>query len=129
VKNQPGINRIPVNNLPNGRVVRKVPKPFARPSITIGTPPTERREWRTVRAYEIREGDVIPGLGMVTRAEEINSSPKAGSGLDPEVIADSVVWQVYVWAGEDNMATYQGNTEVWCFARPATVDAKGRWTR
>lgn len=118
------ISRIPVPGLPNGRVQRKIPKPFARPSITIGgCEPTERREWANVPAHQLRAGDIVPGIGRLFEVTEGVTSPAYNSGLPWREVADLVSWTVTVKGGVANTRTYQGGEAVWAFtAASATVD-------
>lgn len=111
------ITRIPVPSLPKGQVRRKIPKPFARPSITIGAgiPPADRREWAEVPAGDIRVGDIIPGIGRVFAVNNVLEVPRAGSGLAPEEIAGRVKWTATISGGADNTRTYHGSDIVWAF--------------
>lgn len=118
MKEYPGVSRLPVPNLPSGRVQRKVPAPFTRPSISIGTAIQERRQWRTVPAHAITQGDTIPGLGTVCEVVEEVKQYRAdqlgrGIGMKPRVL-----WTVTVAAGDGNERVYAGEEQVWCFTKP-----------
>ena len=42
--------------------IRYKPPPFQRPSVEIGTP---KKKWREAAACEIKEGDIVPEIGIV----------------------------------------------------------------
>lgn len=42
---------------------RKLPAPFQRPSIDLDRP---TRRWRHVYAYQVTEGDIVRGFGIVS---------------------------------------------------------------
>lgn len=47
---------------------RVIPAPFRRPRIAIDH---HGKTWQTVRADQVREGDIVPGLGRVAEAGEM----------------------------------------------------------
>ncbi len=48
---------------------RVIPPPFQRESISIRVPGEPRPEWRTVRASQVQEGLIVPGVGRVVGTE------------------------------------------------------------
>lgn len=89
---------------PQGRVQRKFPDPFRRPSIDLGGGPAPKhRDWQTVRVTDIKAGDIIPGLGLVTHTEETL------------VLGDEVPWSVVVYGGDSNVKVYSGHDTVYAF--------------
>ena len=48
-----------------------MPKPFSRPSVSLGT--EEKREWKSVPVSVLSPGDVAPGFGKV---EQIDTYPE-----------------------------------------------------
>lgn len=110
----PDIEGVQINKVPQGRVQRKVPKPFSRPSVAIGGKPEERREWRNIPAHALGEGDVIPDLGLVTQVDEAAWNTKTVSRDEPI----SVHWTITVTAGENNTRVYNGEDQIWCFTKP-----------
>lgn len=116
------VSRLPIPSLPNAKVQRKVPKPFARPSISIGgVAPAERREWTIVPAQNIRVGDIVPGIGRVFAVNEQLDAPRYKSGLTAEQIVDKVAWTVTVSGGVNNVRVFQGGEEVWCYTATRQV--------
>lgn len=111
------VSRLQVPSLPNAKTQRKVPKPFARPSIQIGAgiPPSERREWTIVPSQDIRVGDIVPGIGRVFSVNEQLDAPRYKSGLTAEQIVEKVAWTVTVSGGAQNVRVFQGGEEVWCY--------------
>jgi hypothetical protein len=108
------ITRLPAT--PGGaRVQRTIPAPFQRPSITVGGSAAARRTWTQVPAYQLREGDIIPGVGRLYRVEEHHQAPAFGSGLSTAQIVDQITWTVTVTGGLNNTRTYQGNESVYAF--------------
>jgi hypothetical protein len=98
--------RIDVPSLPNGRVQKKIPTPFARPSISIGgAGPVEKREWRAVLACKLAEGDIVPGVGVLDTVDE-----QVTTADDIEIR-----WTVTVTGGDDNRRSFDGNDQVWAF--------------
>lgn len=118
------INRINIPKVPNVRVGKKMPKPFARPSITIGAsiPSSERREWTEVPAGDIRVGDIVPGLGRIFSVSTTVDAPRHGSSLSPAEIADRVVWSVTLAGGVNNTRTYHGSDTIWAFTAKAAKE-------
>lgn len=90
----------------NTRIQRKMPSPFQRPSVSVGTAPEVRREWRTVNVQDIKIGDIVPGIGRVFA---VNESFDVSAQL----------WIVTVRGGTDNVKVYQGAEQAWVFARTA----------
>jgi hypothetical protein len=129
MKDQPGIGRVSVPNLPNGRVVRKVPAPFQRPSINIGGTPQVRREWRNVPAHALKAGDTIPGVGTLYRVQETLTTPPAGSDRTPDTIADQITWTVTVEGGLRHTRIYQGSETVWAFSSETEVADEPKMAR
>lgn len=111
------VSRLQVPSLPNAKTQRKVPRPFARPSISIGAgiPQSERREWAIVPAQQIRVGDIVPGIGRVFSVSEQLDAPRFKSGLTAEQIVEKVAWTVTVSGGANNIKVFQGGEEVWCY--------------
>jgi hypothetical protein len=48
------------------------PKPFSRPSISLGGAPVEKKEWKSVPVGSLRVGDLILGHGAITRLYEVD---------------------------------------------------------
>jgi len=46
--------------------IRKVPKPFSRPSATISSPDGSKKEWKDVPAEKVKAGDIVTGVGLVS---------------------------------------------------------------
>jgi len=46
---------------------RVIPAPFARPSVRGGT---HGKTWQRVRADQVRAGDIVPDVGLVTSVRE-----------------------------------------------------------
>lgn len=115
------IERLPVPSLPNATVRKKMPAPFSRPSITIGAAAAaDRREWRVIPVGQVREGDIVPGIGRVSEVIEHIDTPAAGSGQTPQEIAAQVAWTVVVVGGLDNTRVYPGDATVWAFTARST---------
>jgi hypothetical protein len=115
------INRIAVPSPPRTTVRKKMPAPFQRPRISVGGGAAQaKREWRVIPVTDVREGDILPGIGYVETVMENVAMPDfdqvaAGAALDP-------VWTVIVTGGEDNRRVYNGNDEVHVFtAVPASL--------
>lgn len=107
------ITRIPVPSLPKGQVRRKIPKPFARPSISVGaagSPAVERRYWQIVNVVDLKVGDIVPGIGRVFELIEKFDS-------------DDRSWTMTVKGGLDNIRVYGGNETVWAFASAGVAGA------
>lgn len=98
----PSAARIDVPRLPSGRVQRKMPAPFARPSISIGVPPHQQREWRHVLACDLGEGDTVPGLGLLGVIRETHSGGADG-------------WSVHLEGAEGRAATFSATASVFAF--------------
>ena len=90
------VSRIPVPTIPNGRIQRAIPKPFARPSITIGGTAAGEpwRAWRTVVAHAVKAGDIVADFGRVTVVSDQVQAPVYRSGLTASQIADELTWVV-----------------------------------
>lgn len=48
-----------------GRPSKKMPTPFSRPRIEIGGDPKAKKDWQWLNAFELEEGDIIAGEGVV----------------------------------------------------------------
>lgn len=113
------IERIPVPSVSSQpRVQRKMPAPFQRPSISIGTPREARREWRSVLACDIKVGDIVPGLGRIYDVHERVDRFRLAVPGSPE----QVRWFVVLSGGVSNVRTYQGNETVWAFTAEARAE-------
>lgn len=89
------------------RVQRKLPAPFQRPSIAVGGGHAAIiREWRHVLACEIKQGDIVPGIGCVDTVEET-------------VSASGGEWTVTLIGGADNRRVYPGFEQVFAFVPKA----------
>ncbi len=76
-----GIEGVRVSGVPAHPQVRtKLPTPFQRPRIDLdgGTGRQVRREWRTVLANRIGEGDTVAGFGTIYEVTEILNLPGRG---------------------------------------------------
>lgn len=56
------------------RIRKKIPKPFARPSITIGAGAAIKREWRETPIKLVRRGDTVASCGEVDTIEYTETS-------------------------------------------------------
>lgn len=76
-------------NLPTTR--RVIPAPFKRPVINLQVPGAPRKEWRYIRADELAEGDIVPGVGKVV---------EVGSHIDRRTVAgvEGVAVNTFVFA-------------------------------
>jgi hypothetical protein len=63
--------------VPNVKFNRALPKPFQRPSISIGSR-EERRVWQEAYPEDIHPGDTIPGLGVVERRDTFDDGISSG---------------------------------------------------
>lgn len=91
------------------------PKPFSRPRIDLDR--GERREWRRVDADEIREGDVVPGVGVVHAVTRGFVMPGRGVVLPRTTAGRPTPLPVTVYGGERNVAVYDVNDLVLVFTR------------
>lgn len=85
------------------RVQRRIPPPFARPSVNLGQEPGVRRDWRNVPVAAIRAGDLIPGIGLVTLV-------KTAFNVEAQM-----PYTVTIEGGEDKVHTFAGNDMVYAF--------------
>lgn len=92
------------------QVRKKMPAPFARPSITIGGSPIERKSWKTVQSQDIKVGDIVPGVGRVYEVNEVVDRSVMLTSNPPQF-----PWTVTVKGGLGNVKTYQGGELVWAF--------------
>lgn len=55
------------STLPSGsfKPTKRIPRPYSRPSITVGGGKIEKREWRPATALDVRPGHIIAGFGLV----------------------------------------------------------------
>jgi hypothetical protein len=92
----PTVSRIPVPQIPNGRIQRAIPAPFARPSITVGgaSVGVPRRVWRNVAAHAVKAGDIVANFGRVTAVDDQVHAPAYRSGLTAAQIADELTWVI-----------------------------------
>ena len=90
-------------SFPQGRVQRAMPKPFARPSISLGGAGPVPRTWKSVRVTDIKRGDNIPGLGIVTDIKE------------NMLFSSDRPWTIEIYGGEDNVKVYSGHESVYAF--------------
>ncbi len=99
---QPAVARIDVPRLPSGRIQRKMPDPYTRPSISVGTPPEQRRQWRHVLACDLRAGDTVPGVGVVGPVHEDHTGGPQG-------------WNVRVEGGDGKTVVFSATASVFAF--------------
>ncbi len=112
----PAATRIDVPGGPGGSIRRKIPAPFARPSISIGDS-GPRREWRRVAADELKIGDIVPSVGRLVQVHEEVYVPSA-SEYTLEGIAELTSWTVTVIGVEGTVRVYQGHEVVFAFVFP-----------
>lgn len=112
-----GVVRLPADPSKAPKIRQKMPQPFQRPSITIGGGANRvAREWRLVKATEIREGDIVTGVGRVFSVEEKVEMPERLTFTDSVTYTgDLSFWTVVVRGGADNVRLFQGNDEVFAF--------------
>lgn len=74
--------------LPTHPTIRRVtkPKPFQRPRAAV-TQTEVSRDWRTVPARQLTEGDTVPGIGTVTDLKVVGHHIVVAGGL-----ANSATW-------------------------------------
>lgn len=99
-----------------GGIRRKIPAPFARPSISVGES-GPRRVWQNVPSDKLTAGDVVPGVGCIARVDEFFYVPPA-SEYSLEGVAEMTTWTVTVTGIEGAIRTYQGGEPVFAFALP-----------
>ena len=54
-------------SLPRTSRRRVIPAPFSRPAVRGGS---HGKTWQRVRADQVREGDIVPGIGRITAVHE-----------------------------------------------------------
>lgn len=59
-----------------GNASRKLPTPFSRPRIEIGGGKQEKKDWQWLNAFELEEGFVVAGEGVV---QEIRTQFQEGA--------------------------------------------------
>ncbi len=97
------IERIPVPATPPATIRRKMPEPFTRPRLVIGGPDGPKREWRTIPAYDLSIGDIVPGVGRLYKVDETTYLPEGR-------------WVVEVEGGLDNRRSFGGEELVFAYA-------------
>lgn len=97
---------------PPAQIRQGMPQPFQRPSIDLGGGSEIKREWRTLAVTEIAEGDIIPGIGVVTYVEEYIKLPETTLSSRSD---QRTAWTVTIRGGEGNERVYQGHETVLAF--------------
>jgi hypothetical protein len=100
-----------------GRIRRKMPAPFERPSINVGSN-EPRRQWATVMSDQLKAGDIVPSVGRIVSVDEEFYVPGPGSGLTFEGIAEMTSWTVTVRGAGGIIRVYQGGEPVFAFVLP-----------
>lgn len=113
-RDAPTAMQIPTPGGFGGSIRRKMPAPFARPSISVGAS-GPRREWHTIAADQLREGDIVPSVGRLVGVKELLSAPPANSGLTSQQIIDQTTWTVTVVGVDGAVRIYQGGEPVFAF--------------
>lgn len=85
------------------RVQRRIPPPFARPSVNLGQEPGVRRDWRNIPVASLSMGDTVPGIGLVTLIQRL---------FDVE---SKTPWTITVEGGDGKSVTFAGNEMVFAF--------------
>ncbi len=99
------IERIPVPGTPSHpQVRRKMPDPFQRPVIDLDGGRAVKRSWRTVLACDLKAGDTVPGIGLITSVVE--SVVKTGERYE---------WPVTVEGGVGIRRVFKGSDQVLAF--------------
>lgn len=99
---------------------RVIPKPFQRERIVLGGAHGHGKIWQNVRAEQIREGDIIPGVGKVdftletTRREDI--AHEGTYELDDGVATGTLI---YVEGAGGNEALFEAHQQVRVFREAA----------
>ncbi len=94
-------SRVRVPAKPPATVRRKMPAPFARPSITISADASApRRTWRHILAADLVIGDTVPGIGVIHDIVDVTRGEDGGFD-----------WQVTIHGGDDNVRTIRA-TEI-----------------
>jgi hypothetical protein len=102
-----------------GGIRRKIPAPFARPSISVGES-GPRRVWQNVPADKLKAGDVVPGVGCIVKVDEFYHMPTAeeARAIPLAQLPEHHQWTVTVTGIEGAIRTYQGGEPVFAFALP-----------
>lgn len=95
-------------NMPQGRIQRRLPTPFARARIDLGGEAPKHRDWRQVPVVDLQPGDTVPGIGLVSRVVR-----------NFDIDAD-MPWIVVVEGGDENVKSYPGNDIVYAFTADST---------
>lgn len=116
---------VPSGNAGVPQIRKKIPAPFARPSISVGSS-GPRREWRTVEAHQLKAGDIVPSVGRLASVHEEYYMPTAeeARAMEPLAVLDHYKWDVTVRGVEGNTRVYQGHEPVFAFVFPV----EGEWT-
>jgi hypothetical protein len=70
---KPGVEHSPSRT---GRPSKKIPAPYSRPRIEIGGKPEEKKDWHWISAFDLKEGDIIAGEGVV---QEVRTHVQQGA--------------------------------------------------
>lgn len=108
------------HGIPRGRPSRKMPAPFQRPSVALGPRgDDERRAWQWIAPAALREGDVVPGLGLIHRVRELVYAPTYQSGMPAKEIANAILWAVLIDAGVPESQQYEldASEQIWAYCR------------
>lgn len=91
------------------RVQKKMPKPFARPSISVGGsgPKAVKRDWKQTPVHKVAVGDTVADVGEVDTIEEISES----SGV---AVRDHV-WTIVLTNVFGARFRFRGETSVMAF--------------
>jgi hypothetical protein len=101
------IEGVRLDGLPDTPKIRKkLPTPFTRASITVGTPPQQRRRWMHLPATYVTVGDTVADLGVVSDIVENCEDPTE--------------WTVVITGGQANTRTFHGAEPVWVFTTPGS---------
>lgn len=103
------VQRLSVPSSPGGRVQRKIPAPYERPSIAIGggAAASEKREWRQTSVMDVKAGDTVPDIGVVTEVTHT------------ELDAETLDWFVRITGGQggSNAKYFHGSDSVLAFVK------------
>lgn len=105
------------------QVRKKLPNPFARPSITVGgeTAKQVKRTWQDLSVTEIKKDDTVAGFGTVAAAVEsieIDQVYEDG-GWDEggeDILVDRPVWWVRLYNIMGEYQDYAGEARLFVFA-------------
>lgn len=81
---------------------RVIPPPFKRESISIRVPGEPVPEWRNLRASQVLEGDIVPGVGRVISSERRTRYADAAEQVPVfNVFRDEPLAPVQEYTGDD----------------------------